>query len=333
MSFAVLDMAAQNSKGIITLTHNGNETYFAYDKIKDAVNAAENGDTISFSKGEFPTDFILNKAVTLIGTGSEEAENWGNGTKLTGNISILIPNSNRNTNLVFDGLRFYNQVTLSSTLGDVTFRRCLWGLYFAYENNSIETLLLDRCDCPFYLGATYPTINKKLIAKNCKIRSLCTIGENNFFYNCTIRFTTKWSCVVGDQETTEYYCPVRGYFYNCILGNGSAFLKYPYETGTNILTNTLYDNYYTNIDVAQNCTLESCYTNDSKETNICELTKANLEDNKYLGTDGTVIGCYGGENPFSLKNTSLLDPTIISSKVHFNKDQEQIEVNINANSK
>ena len=53
---------------------------------------------------------------------------------------------------------------------------------------------------------------------------------------------------------------------------------------------------------------------------------------KYLGNDGTVVGYYGGSTTYSFKNLDLPDFPI-SKKVHFNKEQEQIEVNININSK
>lgn len=95
MSIAILNMAAQNLKGVITLVHNGNESYFAYNKITEVINAAENGDTITFSQGNFPGDFILNKAVTLIGIGTDEKERSGNCTILEGNININIPNSSK----------------------------------------------------------------------------------------------------------------------------------------------------------------------------------------------------------------------------------------------
>lgn len=334
MSIAILNMAAQNLKGVITLVHNGNESYFAYNKITEVINAAENGDTITFSQGNFPGDFILNKAVTLIGIGTDEKERSGNCTILEGNVNINIPNSSKKTNLLFDGILFNQKVTFTSTFGDITLRRCLWSTYFDFENCSIETLLLDRCDCHFYLGASWPTINQNLIAKNCNIYNLCTQGSKNYFYNCTIDACIWSRSNKNDHE--EYYCPMGGYFENCIIHNKYAYLNYPYNDKDkkiiSVIKNTLYDDYTPNIDVTKNCTLESCYTNSSEDTRITNLTKEELEDNKYLGNDGTVVGYYGGSTTYSFKNPDLPDFPI-SKKVHFNKEQEQIEVNININSK
>lgn len=94
---------------------------------------------------------------------------------------LIIPNSSKKTNLLFDGILFNQKVTFTSTFGDITLRRCLWSTYFDFENCSIETLLLDRCDCHFYLGASWPTINQNLIAKNCNIYNLCTQGSKIIF--------------------------------------------------------------------------------------------------------------------------------------------------------
>lgn len=331
MSFAILEIAAQNSAKIITLSHNGSDTFFSEDKISDAINSAVDGDTISFSQGTFVNSFILNKAVTLIGTGSEEAEEWGDGTTLVGNIEINIPNSNKKTNILFDGLKFYNQVNLYSTLGNVTFRRCSWSNYFDYNNYcSIETMLLDRCECNFYLGgAGYNPINNKFIAKNCKFTSLNSY-ENYYFYNCTIIPAQEYIQVDGDN-TEDLFCRISGSFFNCIIKNAKAYLQKPDDTSEDIkvkFTNTLYDNYNTNIDVTQKCSLEDCYANTSRETDISKLTKDELEDYKYLGTDGTVVGCYGGENPYSQINSDMQNCSVLKN-VHFNGEQEQIEININ----
>ncbi len=331
MSFAILEIAAQNSAKIITLSHNGSDTFFSEDKISDAINAAVDGDTISFSQGTFVNSFILNKALTLIGTGSEEAEKWGDGTTLVGYIEINIPNSNKKTNLLFDGLKFYNQVNLYSTLGNVTFRRCSWSNYFDYNNYcSIETMLLDRCECDFYLGDVLGNpINNKFIAKNCKFTRLNSY-ENYYFYNCTIIPAREYIQVDGDN-TEDLFCRISGSFFNCIIKNGKAYLQKPDDTSDDIkvkFTNTLYDNYNTNIDVTQKCSLEACYANTSEETDISKLTKDELEDYKYWGTDSTVVGCYGGENPYSQINSDMQNCSVLKN-VHFNGEQEQIEININ----
>lgn len=194
-------------------------------------------------------------------------------------------------------------------------------------------MLLDRCYCYFYLGWGRPIINKNLIAKNCKFTILDS-DENYIFYNCTIIPNTPYIQVNG-ENTKDSYCNLSGSFYNCIIRNGKAYLHNPDDTSEDIkvkYTKALYDNYNSSIDVTQKCSLDACYANSSEGTDISKLTKEDLENNKYYGTDGTVVGCYGGENPFSLKNTDLPDCTY-ANKVHFNTEQQQIEVKINVNFK
>lgn len=64
---AISQLSAQDNsnQGTITLSHNGKESFFAYNKMGDAVEAAADGDTIYLSKGEFEGDFRLNKKLRL----------------------------------------------------------------------------------------------------------------------------------------------------------------------------------------------------------------------------------------------------------------------------
>ena len=67
----------------------------------------------------------------------------------------------------------------------------------------------------------------------------------------------------------------------------------------------------------------------SWENLICNFTKEKLQENNFLGNDGTVVGCYGGKNPYTLKQ---MTSTITSSKVHFDKDNKQIQIKMKVSS-
>lgn len=329
ISLIVLETAAENIKGIITLSHNGNDSFFAYDKLGDAIKAAVDGDTISFSRGEYQGDFVLDKAITLIGTSPEYTDYlYSKGPTLSGQLTVKIPNSDKNTNLSFDGINFGGEIALCNTLGEVTFRRCSWHIFSIY-NSTVETLLLDRCNGHFDLNQAGATINKNIIAKNCKFNILNSNRTNAIYYNCNIMTYQGFQEMIG--QNTEYFSKITGTFYNCIIKNAKGYLQEPNDTTENKkakFINCLYDNYNTNIDVTRNCTVEACYANPSADTNIYYLKKEELESNKYFGTDGTVVGCYGGENPYTQINSDI--PTCsIAHKVHINNEQDQIEVNLN----
>ena len=68
---------------------------------------------------------------------------------------------------------------------------------------------------------------------------------------------------------------------------------------------------------------------DNWNYNIRDFTKEKLLENNFLGTDRTVVGCYGGKNPYTLKQTAT---TITSSKVHFDRDNKQIQIKMKVSS-
>ena len=69
------------------------------------------------------------------------------------------------------------------------------------------------------------------------------------------------------------------------------------------------------------------YTKKDDSSNAIEfLTKEELEQNNYFGTDGTVVGCYGGKNPFSLHQSQA---KISSAKVHLDKEEGNIQIKVN----
>lgn len=65
------------------------------------------------------------------------------------------------------------------------------------------------------------------------------------------------------------------------------------------------------------------------ENQIVNLTKNKLQEMKFLGNDGTVVGCYGGKNPYTLKPNI---PIVSSSKVHLDRTKKQIQINIKLSS-
>ena len=68
---------------------------------------------------------------------------------------------------------------------------------------------------------------------------------------------------------------------------------------------------------------------DNWDYKIRNFSKEKLQENNFLGNDGTVVGYYGGKNPYSLKQAQ---PTITSSKVHFDKDKKQIQIKLKVSS-
>ena len=58
---------------------------------------------------------------------------------------------------------------------------------------------------------------------------------------------------------------------------------------------------------------------------ICLLDEATLVNNKYLGTDGTVVGSGGGTTPYTLVPST---PKVTDYTIRVDPDTKKLNVNI-----
>lgn len=341
---AISQLSAQDNSntGTITLSHKGKETNFAYNKMGDAVEAAADGDTIYLSNGEFEGDFRLTKKIAFIGSGAENNNGTGTYTHYnSGNIVVTMPEGTKLSARLFDGINFDNSITFQTTIENVIFRKCQtpWNMNI---NKNIESLYLDRC----YIKGNLSSSIKKVVAKNCQTNNLSMSGSdynevaaNWQFIHCTIELNTfGWS---GDDGNTLYYCPLQGVFSNCIISNyanGNVSVLYDLgnpESLTAAYINCLFYKPAEGKDIFNGATTQNNMfydvpnLDDNWQNRIQNLTKEQLQEKKYLGNDGTVVGCYGGKNPYTLKPNI---PIVSSSKVHLDRTKKQIQINIKLSS-
>ena len=343
---AISQLSAQDNSntGTITLSHKGKETNFAYNKMGDAVEAAADGDTIYLSNGEFEGDFRLTKKIAFIGSGAESNNGTGSYTHYnSGNIVIAIPEGTKLSARLFDGICFdnSNSITFQTTIENVIFRKCRtpWNINV---NKSIESLYFDRC----YINGNQSSSIKKVVARNCKIGSLSMYGSdynevatNWQFIHCTIELNTYgWT---DDKGNYQNYCPLQGIYTNCIIANYNDTEAYELynPSGSEVLTaayiNCLFYKPAEGKDIFNGATTQNnlfydvSNVKDNWQNRIQNLTKEQLKEKKYLGNDGTVVGCYGGKNPYTLKPNI---PIVSSSKVHLDRTKKQIQINIKLSS-
>lgn len=344
---AISQMSAQNSSynGTITLSHNGKETTFAYNKMGDAVEAAVDGDTIYLSAGEFEGDFRLTKKIAFIGSGAD----WSNGTGsytryYSGNIVINMPENTKLTARLFDGIYFDNTFTFQTAIDNVIIRKCHTPCSFNINAN-MNSIYFDRCyiECASNMANTYI---KKLIARNCQINNL-SMGSSSYnevatswqFIHCTIDPANYgWNDNDGNYHT---YCPLQGIYTNCIIDNDENNqgyeLYYPQssESLTAAYINCLFykpaddKDIFNGATTQNNLYYEAPNSDDTWENKIRNFTKEKLEASGFFGNDGTVVGCYGGKNPYTLMPNI---PQVSSSKVHLDRDNKQIQINIKLSS-
>lgn len=328
LMLTIIQMTAQDTslKGTITLSHQGKETTFAYNEMIKVMDTAADGDTIFLSAGYFQGDFIVTKKLAFIGVGADYDNDRINCTSYDGKILINLPENTTLSTRLFDGIHFYDNngssgITFNSAIDNVIFRKCRWGASDFWQFQAeIKNLIVDRCYCNLWQNSTEKLT--KLIVRNSNV-SNCYIysGDPNsrIFYNCNIS-------TPGFGDGNGYsFCQLAFTYINCIIFNDGRYLAHPRQDSyTPILINCLY-NGSKDYDVTKNCTLQNCYAYTSEDNSLGSLTKEDLLKSNYLGNDGTVVGYYGGKNPYTLKNVT--SPTI-KNTIHLDKDKKQIQFNL-----
>lgn len=351
---SIIQMAAQDTslKGTITLSHQGKTTDFAYNQMASVMEAAVDGDTIYLSPGYFEGDFIIDKKVAFIGSGADTDNGQGNCTSYSSNYKIIIklPENTKLSARLFEGIDF-GSITFKyqTSIENVVFKKCnIYGKGLNIET-VIKSILFDRCNIE---GQHFLNANmKKVILRNCLISRLAIWNydgndENNWqFFNCTIAPS---EYIVSDDEGIyhTYGSICRGTFINCIIDNADKDInknagywlynpKNIEEKSSASFTNCLFCKPLEGREIFNGATVQNDIYFDAsilkanKSNSIRDLSKKQLQENNFFGNDGTVVGCYGGKNPYSLKQNLT---TITSSKVHFDKDKKQIQIKLKVSS-
>lgn len=353
---SVMQMTAQDTsiKGTITLSHQGKTTDFAYNQMANVMEAAVDGDTIYLSPGYFEGDFVIDKKVSFIGSGADSDNGWKNCTYYGSNNNKIIVKLPENTKLsarLFEGIYFGDiSFTYQTSIENVVFKKCRVNGYNISTEAVIKSILFERCSID---GNNYCNSNvKKAISRNCRINNLNIENfygneENTWqFINCTIDPSTY---SYNDENGIYHYCcPIyRGSFVNCIIDNdenrdeirnAGYCLYYPNNIETKSsasFTNCLFykplegREIFNGATVQNDMYFDASNLNDDWDNKIRNFSKEKLQENNFFGNDGTVVGCYGGKNPYSLKPNQ---PTVTSSKVHFDKDKKQIQIKLKVSS-
>ena len=330
LTLTILQIAAQDTsiKGTITLSHQGNETNFAYNEMTKVMDAAADGDTVYFSTGYFQGDFIMTKKLAFIGSGADRDKEGNNCTYYEGKIVINLPEGTKLTARLFDGICFYNSntsITFKSSIDNVIFRKCYWDNNILSIDKSISYLLIDRCYCNLdFYGENF----RKIVVRNSILHGTpnsSSLSANMFFYNCNIYQSGGYGISGFDNK---YSARFFGTFYNCILNSYSYYMTDPGDSSAiTVLINCLYNVQEDYVD--DGCTIQNCYKYTDTSNYIFNLTKEELLSKNYLGKDGTVVGIYGGKNPYTLS----LGNKEVTNKVHLDRDKKQVLFNIKVTEK
>ena len=298
LSFVAVLMVSMTANAITInkalLQHNGEVTLFDGNNIQDAVDAAADGDTIYLTLGTFKP-FTINKKITVRGTGETSI--------IDGNVTIDIPNQQTLTSSVLEALAVSGTVNVSSAVNDMILRKCKIA-NMTFDAN-VDGAVIDRC----YITSTLTLssyINGMTVV-NTKLNSVQAHYEasnNTTFVNCNFE---------GALSPINFSATI----INSIINYTYNYNTSGYSLNSCILINTLYGN----IQKGTSSVLQNCYYCGSP-TN---LSISQLQSNGYLGTDGTIVGIYGGDTPFTLEPSV---PKVTSSNLDLDNENKVLNVKL-----
>lgn len=276
------------------LVHNDQVTLFDGDKIQDAVNAAVDGDAIYLTLGTFKP-FNVTKKITIRGAGETSI--------IDGNVTISIPGSPTLTSPVLEALSVAGTVNVGSQVNDMILRKCK--IADMTIGATVNGAVLDRCYITNSL--TLSSYIKGMTVVNTKLRNVKAVSgatSNTTFVNCNIVYI--------------YYSYFSATIINSIIGGSNSSIN------STVLLNTLYYNYpgFSSTSVLQNC-----WSADFSFNNYCEspFTVSTLQSAGFIGTDGTVVGIYGGDTPYTLVPSV---PTVTESNLELDMENKKLNVNL-----
>lgn len=286
----------------ILLLHEGTGTSFAFDKLQDAVNAAVAGDTLYLNEGNYPLagdTLTIDKDLSIIGI--------GNKTRLIGCINVAVPDSITLQHRLLDALLLSQNLIVSRPVNGLKFRKVQFEDALVW-NATTRDVLVDRC----YVTTFYTTkYLKSANVVNCKISKEAwsaneTDNKSNIvtFFNCSIGLIEGYdadpNCCANDFST----------YVNCIIAGYVIHYWVPWTAVPEFFANSTFKNclLHSTSRFGYGNNLDHCYDAESDDETIFDwtynngtvLTNEQLIAKGYIGTDGTAVGCGGGQAPYAL---------------------------------
>lgn len=286
------------------LDHNGQVTLFDGDKLQDAVNAAVDGDVIYLTLGTFKP-FNVTKKITIRGTGATSV--------IDGDVNISIPGSAKLTSPVLEALAVSGTVNIGAQVDDMIIRKCKIANFTI--GAQVDGAVLDRC---------YIT---QALALSSYIKGMTVVNSIVYGLFANSGATSNTTFVNSDLYLSS--CNnFSGTIINSIVrhtGSSSKTLNSTVLLNTLIITyqynggNSYYSGYQ--LSIGTSSVRQGCYT----ITYISDSSTSSLQSNGYLGTDGTVVGIYGGDTPYTLEPSV---PKVTSSDLKLDMEQKKLNVTL-----
>lgn len=288
---------AQGTDKIGAILQHGDDSnvYYGSTGLRQAYDAAVDGDVITLSKGTFDP-VTIEKSVTIYGTGFENDDEAGTAiTTINGHLNV------GKADVVTDGIHIEGVKVNGSLrnnykLKNYTVKRCYITESMTFANN-IENVLVKQCRIGGDLSGGKTILADRLLIANCYVW-----GQVNYFSNESIvqidhsfvgyQYNTYndyndyniyaqflWTNSIINSRGPNYRMATGNYatVKNCIVVNG----------GGGIRDNNIVENCYF-VDAAN-------IFDDAEDVTYTESRTFKLKDeDTYKGTDDTPIGPSGG---------------------------------------
>ncbi len=288
---------------LVTVQHGSEmQAFYGPDGFKSAMAAAQKGDVISLSGGNF-NSATIDKAVTIQGAGYvQDVKNNRYKTLFIGDVNINLPEGE--SGLYIEGICTYNNFYIQGNVASMSIARCLMtsNVEVKSESNNL-TFLHCRMNILKLTGVSHSALVRNCaiddfygsnsnaedgVAENCVIKR-CNDSVIHFqFKNCILSYSEYGG---GSYSSGYwYYKPVsssttNSYFYNLINTRG-GFISNVVSEG-NVGDGSGYTADFRNK-----------YFGDSNANYQSALTLTE-EGKKIKGMDGTEVGIHGGSMPFT----------------------------------
>ena len=299
---AVTTTYAQGSL-LATLSHEGDiSVFYGSNALKSAVTAAASGDVITLSSGQFNAVDIT-KNITLRGAGMDSHSEENRTPTIIQGDYCIDTHSADSSRLYIEGVYFQGSTKIVSKIDNATFLKCRLYNINVNSNCIINNTTFIHCKV-FGIISMY---NSTATFSNCII-STRFLPANSVFENCNIfkvlsnPNSTKDSGWGEVNNVSLFNCilfatvygqnaslPSSNNVYNCIRVENDASFFNSINNNTNKV-NTTYSifKYF-----------KGEQWKDDTNFELTDEAKAN-----FLGIDGTEVGIYGGNMPFSTKPTN-----------------------------
>lgn len=301
--FSCAAVSYAQSSMLATLNHEGTvSTFYGATALRDAHNAAVHGDVITLSSGSFVSTDIT-KAITLRGAGMEvDTLSGTEPTVISGDFNIQIADT-VSQRLIIEGIYHNHNLRYRGTLTNAMFlKNRLYNVSYA-DKGVMKNACFIHCRIADGLDL-YTSSSASCI--NCAIEDPCSTSEtdSNFeFLNCVIKISDRLlgqiktsiykNCLICNRSDIvgyeSYRIPSSCMAYNCIGFNSDPY--FPLFSSIPNSTNVRVNDFTT---VFKTYTGQSLQKLDSENFELTDEAKS-----KYLGTDGTQVGIYGGSLPFT----------------------------------